>query len=37
MVPFTVINDTTVNTAWQVANTPFYRVERYQYYEIPAP
>ncbi|MBN2038111.1 MAG: Vps62-related protein [Chitinispirillaceae bacterium] len=32
MVPFSVINDTTVNNTWQVTNTPFYRVERYQYY-----
>jgi len=32
MVPFSVISDTSANAAWQVANTPFYRVERYQYY-----
>lgn len=32
MVPFSVINDTTVDNAWQVANVPFYRVERYQFY-----
>ncbi|MBD3393849.1 MAG: DUF946 domain-containing protein [Chitinivibrionales bacterium] len=32
MVPFSVINDTTTSIAWQVENTPFYRVERYQYY-----
>jgi hypothetical protein len=33
VVPFNVINDTAVDVTWQLGNSPFYRVERYQYYK----